>query len=129
MDNANELLAMLTEHWKVLGLLGSFIMGGGYLINRYRTSGMRKMINAHSDLLDELSTRLNNLRLERETAREELAREKEKSREELSNERSDHLAAKERVRFLEKKVNSLDKRVLEMENRERELLLQINLKK
>lgn len=129
MENANDFLLMLNEHWQTLGLLGSFIVGGGYLINRYRTSGMRKLLNAHSELLDDLSNRLSGLRLEREAAREELAREKEKFREELSQERNEHRAAKDRVKFLEDKLKSLDKRVLEMENRERELLLQINLKR
>lgn len=107
MDTTNKILSLLAEHWKIICLIGAFFISGGYIIARYRTSGMRKLLNAHSEILDDLSGRLHKLRLELEKAREE-----------LSLERSKVLLSQERISVLEARVKQL-------EEREKELLLKI----
>lgn len=108
MKNLDEILDLLTKHWEVLSLLLVGAAAGAYRIARWRTSGLRKVLNAHDEILEDLSTRLHRLRLELEVTREDLSQARAKGYE----------AAAE--------VARLQARVTELENRERELLLKMN---
>ena len=108
MKYLDNFLTLLTQHWKIIVTLGSFFVGGGYLIARYRTSGMRKMVNAHAEILDDVTTRLNRLRLELENARDELMEERAQ------------------LHYSRQKVMELESRVAMLERREEELMKQIN---
>ena len=115
MEFLDTTLQLLATHWEVLASLGALFVSGGYIIARYRTSGMRKMLNAHSEILDDLSNRLNRLRIELENARDELSEEKNKL-----------YSSQERVRELESRVKELENAVKDVEKRELELLQKMN---
>lgn len=107
-ESIDQWLALLTKHKVILGVLLVVFFAGSYQITRWRTSGARRMINDHNDLLDEMSTRLNGVRLELDNTREE-----------LSTERNKRFRSEERAATLEA-------RVVVLEAIEKELQAKIN---
>lgn len=110
MKDIDSILNLITNHKVIIVAILTFLGTGGYLIARYRSSGMRKVLNAHDEILDDLSTRLNKLRVDLENARDQ-----------LSEERSKLYVSTQRVKELESRVAML-------EERERELQRQIDNK-
>ena len=131
MESADRILNLLTTHWKVITLHILGFTAGGYRIARWRTSGLRKVLHAHGEILDDLTARLNGLRVELEKTRDELSDERaEKMKLELLLIETKHTAAllvsaKEQLNIAQKKVVDLEERVKNLEAREKELLHQI----
>ena len=108
MEKIDNVLRLLSEHWEVLGLLMLVLFTGGYTVSRWRASGMRKLISAHNAMLDDLD---NNLR---------------EVRKELNLARKHHSEALARAYTSEATAARLQQRVLDLTEREKELLALLN---
>lgn len=104
MENIDNILDLITKHWKVLGLLILGFTTGAYQIARWRASGMRKLIAANKSILDDLDSDLL------------------KVRRELNQARQDHSEALARAYTSEASVARLEQRVNDLTERERSLL-------
>ena len=118
MENIDRLLDLLTEHKVIIISILLFLVAGGYRIARWRSSGMRKVVNAHQDFLDDLTDRINNIRGDRDDKLEELSKERAKG-----------FILNERVQVLETTVGSLETQIETLEKQKQELLLRIKEQK
>jgi chromosome segregation ATPase len=118
MENIDRLLVILTEHKVIILSILAFLVVGRYRVARWRSSGMRKVVNAHQNILDDLTERINIIREDRDSTLER-----------LSQERAKGFIAHERIQVLEQKVGTLETQIETLERQKQELLLRINEQK